>query len=98
MRLQRQSRLRFLLTSFIAWLIVLGLTGVASANTIGMNIIAKPVTRERIATLPKNQQKAWLGDFVRSEKQKAMDKQSLADGQKAACKTKPKHESVARGM
>src|ERR1039458_2368365 len=70
---------RFLL---LASIISLGLPASASANEIGMNVIAKPVTRERIATLPKKQQKAWLDYLERSEKQKAIDKQTLADEQK----------------
>ncbi len=63
-----------------------------------MNVIAKPVNRERIATLPKKQQKAWLEYLERSEKQKAIDKQTLADEQKAAGNTSPKHASGGRGM
>jgi PelA/Pel-15E family pectate lyase len=82
----------------IASLIVFGTPAVASANTIGTNIIAKPVTRDRIATLPKNQQKAWLDYLERSDKQKAIDKQTLADEQKAAGNKNPKHESGGRGM
>jgi len=82
----------------LASLITANLPATASANTIGTNIIAKPVTRERIATLPKNQQKAWLEYLERSEKQKAIDKQTLADEQKAAGNTSPKHESGGRGM
>ena len=70
----------------------------SSANVIGTNVIAKPVTRERIATLPKKQQKAWLEYLERSEKQKAIDKQTLADEQKAAGNTSPKHASGGRGM
>jgi PelA/Pel-15E family pectate lyase len=71
---------------------------IASANTIGTNVIAKPVTRERIDMLPKNQQKAWLEYLKRSEKQKAIDKQTLAAEQKAAGNTSPKHEMGGRGM
>ncbi len=82
----------------LASLITANLPAIASANTIGTNIIAKPVTRERIAALPKNQQKAWLEYLERSEKQKAIDKQTLADEQKAAGNTSPKHESGGRGM
>ncbi len=63
-----------------------------------MNVIAKPVNRERIATLPKKQQKAWLEYLERSEKQKAVDKQTLADEQEAAGNTSPKHASGGRGM
>jgi len=85
----------FLLT---ASLLALGLPSVSSSSVIGTNVIAKPVTRERIATLPKKQQKAWLDYLERSEKQKAIDKQTLADEQKAAGNTNPKHASGGRGM
>src|ERR1039458_7448161 len=84
--------------SLVACLITLGWHAVVSANTIGMNVIAKPLTRERIATLPKNQQKAWLEYLERSEKQKAIDKRTLADEQKAARNTSPEHASGGRGM
>ena len=57
-----------LLTLLIASIIVLGLPAITAANPIGMNVIAEPLTRERIATLPKNQQKAWLEYLERSEK------------------------------
>ena len=70
----------------------------SAANVIGMNVIAKPVTRERIATLPKKQQKAWLEYLERSEKQKAIDKQTLADEQKTAGNSNPKHAPMGRGM
>ena len=70
----------------------------SSAKVIGMNMIARPLTRERIAALPKKQQKAWLEYIDRSEKQKAIDKQTLADEQKAAGNTNPKHASGGRGM
>src|SRR5580704_5552173 len=93
MRLQSQT----VPLTFLASLIALGLPAIASANTIGMNIIAKPVTQERIAALPKNQQKAWLEYLERSEKQKAIDKQTLADEQKAAGNTSPKHTGAGFG-
>ncbi len=86
---------RFLL---LALIISLGLQSRASANEIGTNVIAKPVTRERIATLPKKQQKAWVDYLERSEKQKAIDKQTLAEEQKAAANTNPKHAGMGRGM
>ncbi len=94
MRLHRKSALFLLLAS----LAVLGTPPVTSASTIGMNVIAKPLTRERIGTLPKSQQKAWLAYLERSEKQKAIDKQTLADEQKAAGNASPKHASGGRGM
>ena len=84
----------FLLASLVA----LGLPAISSANTIGMNVIAQPLTRERISTLPKKAQKAWLEYLERSEKQKAIDKQTLANEQKAAGNTSPKHASGGRGM
>jgi PelA/Pel-15E family pectate lyase len=72
-------------------------TQAATANVIGMNVIAKPVTRERIATLPKNEQKVWLAYLDRSEKQKETDKQTLKSEQTAAGNTNPKHAPMGRG-
>ncbi len=90
---------RFILPASLLLVLLAALCSpsIVSANTIGTNIIAKPVTRERIAFLPKNQQKAWLAYLDRSEKQKAIDKRTLADEQKAAGNTSPKHESGGRG-
>jgi PelA/Pel-15E family pectate lyase len=65
---------------------------------IGTNIIAKPVTRERIATLPKKERKEWMAYLYRSERQKAIDKQTLKDEQQAAGNTHPKHASMDRAM
>jgi PelA/Pel-15E family pectate lyase len=90
------QNLRLFLT--LSLLVALGFSSLTRASVIGMNVIAKPVTRERIATLPKKQQKAWLEYLDRSEKQKALDKQTLADEQKAAGNTSPKHASGGRGM
>ncbi len=94
MRLQSRSLLLLLLASLAA----VGLHVNASATVVGTNIIAKPLTRERIATLPKKQQKPWIDYLERSEKQKAVDKQTLADEQKNAGNTSPKHASGGRGM
>jgi PelA/Pel-15E family pectate lyase len=93
MRSQSRSLLFLLLSSLAA----LGLPVTSSAKVIGMNVIAKPVTRERIAALPKKQQKAWLEYLERSEKQKAIDKQTLADEQKTAGNTNPKHAGLGFG-
>jgi PelA/Pel-15E family pectate lyase len=90
-------RSRSVLFLSLASLVVLGLPATSSAKVVGMNVIAKPVTRERIASLPKKQQKAWLKYLERSEKQKAIDKQTLADEQKAAGNTSPKHAGVGFG-
>src|SRR5208283_3029708 len=89
-----RSYSRSLLFLLLASLVALGLPAASSAKVIGMNVIAKPVNRERIATLPKKQQKAWLEYLERSEKQKAIDKQTLADEQKAAGNTNPKHAAL----
>ena len=62
-----------------------------------MNVIAKPVTRERIASLPRKEQKAWLEYLNRSEKQKVIDKRTLADEQKAAANLNPKHAPLGFG-
>ncbi len=75
----------------------LGMPRAAHGNVIGMNVIAKPVTRERIAALPRKEQKAWLAYLERSEKQKEVDKQTLHDEQTAAGNTNPKHAPMGRG-
>jgi PelA/Pel-15E family pectate lyase len=80
------------------FLVAFGLSPLSRPSVIGMNVIAKPVTRERIATLPKKEQKAWLEYLDRSEKQTAIDKQTLAAEQKAAGNTNPQHASGGRGM
>jgi PelA/Pel-15E family pectate lyase len=90
MRSNSPSLLFLLLASFTA----LGLPAPSAAKVVGMNVIAKPLTRERIAALPKKQQKAWLEYLDRSEKQKAVDKQTLADEQKASGNTNPKHAGL----
>ena len=92
-----RSHSRCLLLLYLAALAALGLPTTSSAKVVGMNVIAKPVNRERIATLPKKQQKAWLEYLERSEKQKAIDKQTLADEQRAAGNTSPKHAGVGFG-
>jgi PelA/Pel-15E family pectate lyase len=56
----------------------------AAASVIGTNVIAQPLTRERIATLPKKQQKAWREYLQRSDNQKAIDKATLQAEMKAA--------------
>lgn len=94
--MRSHQNLRLLLP--ISLLVALGLPTLDRASVIGMNVIAKPVSRERIATLPKKQQKAWLEYLDRSEKQKAIDKQTLFDEQKAAGNSNPKHASGGRGM
>jgi PelA/Pel-15E family pectate lyase len=72
-------------------------TPAAPASVIGMNVIAKPVTRERIAALPRREQKAWLAYLDRSEKQKQTDKQTLKSEQTAAGNANPKHAPMGRG-
>ena len=82
----------------LASIAALGLSPTVSATVVGTNIIAKPVTRERIATLPKKERKAWTAYLERSEKQKAIDRQTLKDEQKAAGNMHPKHAAGGRGM
>lgn len=68
------------------------LPALASAKVIGMNAVANSLTRERIvATVPKKQQKAWLAYLERSEKQQAVDKQTLKNESMAAGVTDPKY-------
>jgi PelA/Pel-15E family pectate lyase len=62
---------------------------VAGAKTIGMNTPARSLTRERIAQLPKSEQKAWFDYLERSERQRAADKASFAAEVKAAGVTTP---------
>jgi len=47
------------------------------AAIIGTNVPARPLTRERIATLPSDQQAAWLEYLTRSEQQKLADQAFL---------------------
>lgn len=71
----------------------------ASAKVIGMNAIAKSVTRERIlATLPKEQQKAWIAYLERSKKQQAIDRQTLKDEARATGVAEPKYAPHGFGM
>ncbi len=90
--------IRFLIRSvLLASTVFCGFAATGSANEIGVNVIAKSLTRERIAALPKKQQKAWLEYLARSERQKAIDKQTLADEQKVAGNTNPKHAALGFG-
>ncbi len=71
----------------ILWAALAGilLPSTASAKVIGMNVRAKWVTRQRIlAIVPKKEQAAWLAYLARSEKQQAIDKQTLKEQAKAA--------------
>ncbi|HEY1804106.1 MAG TPA: pectate lyase [Terracidiphilus sp.] len=81
----------------LALVVVSGFAAGSSANEIGMNVIAKPVTHERIETLPRKEQKAWLEYLNRSAKQKIIDKRTLADEQKAAGNANPKHPPLGFG-
>ncbi len=79
------------------FVLVLAVPQLVAANVIGANVIAKPLTRDRIATLPRKERKAWLEYLERSEKQKAIDKQTLAEEQKTSGNAHPKHASMGRG-
>lgn len=48
-----------------------------NAAIIGTNVPARPLTRERIASLPPEQQPAWLEYLTRSEAQKRADQAGL---------------------
>jgi PelA/Pel-15E family pectate lyase len=95
----RSSRagLHFLILSLAFAFIALMFAHPSSANVIGTNVIAKAVTRDRIASLPKKERKAWLAYLERSEKQKVLDKQVLQSEQKAAGNTNPQHALTGRG-
>jgi PelA/Pel-15E family pectate lyase len=62
----------------------------AAATVIGTNVIAQPVTLERISALPSAQRKAWRKYFTQSEKQKQIDKATLQTEMKAANVTESK--------
>ncbi|HEV2325289.1 MAG TPA: pectate lyase [Terracidiphilus sp.] len=88
MRFNRFALRAFLLSAIAS----LSLPVAVSAKVIGMNAIAKSVTRERItATLPKKEQKAWLAYLARSENQQAVDKQTLKNEAEAAGVKDPKY-------
>jgi PelA/Pel-15E family pectate lyase len=59
------------------------------AATIGANTPARSLTRERIAQLPKSEQKAWRAYLERSEQLRAADKAAFAAEVKAAGVTTP---------
>src|SRR5215471_13209660 len=94
----RNSRagLRSLILSLTFAFMALLFARESSANVIGTNVIAKAVTRDRIALLPRKERKAWLAYLERSEKQKALDKQVLQNEQKAAGNTNPQHAPTGR--
>lgn len=92
----QSSRFLHLFCALFA-LTALSLPQSALAKVIGTNVIAQPLTRERIDALPKQQRKPWLEYLARSEKQKARDKQTLTDEQKAAGDTSPKAAPSGRG-
>ena len=97
MRRVSTARFRLLSASIAILFAALALPSALSAEVIGTNVIALPVTRDRIARLPRKERKAWLAYLDRSEKQKALDKQALLDEQKAAGNTHPKHAPMGRG-
>ena len=49
-----------------------------SASVVGTNVAVKPLTRERVMTLPAKERGPWLAYIDRSEKQMAADKASFA--------------------
>jgi hypothetical protein len=73
-----------------------GATRVAAAKVIGTNIIAQPVTLERIATLPANQRKAWRDYLARSAAQQARDKAAFQAEMKSAGVTTPQPAPAGR--
>jgi PelA/Pel-15E family pectate lyase len=63
---------------------VLALLQPVQAKVIGTNVIAQPVTAERIAQLPRGEQRAWIDYLSRSNRQKQADKQALQQEMAAA--------------
>ncbi len=73
----------------------------AAASTIGTNLPAESLTRERIAQLPPKAQAAWLRYLERSERQRQADKDALRAELKAAglnAPTEPPHSFSARSI
>ena len=66
------------LTSLALHLIALSVTTVGFAKIIGTNPPALPLTQERIATLPKDEQPAWRDYLERSVRLRAADQTSFA--------------------
>ncbi|MGB6199529.1 MAG: hypothetical protein WBF35_08280, partial [Candidatus Acidiferrales bacterium] len=85
-----KTTLSFLSSMFLISLAAGVLCAPAAATVIGTNVIAQPVTPQRIATLPAAQQKAWRQYLARSEKQKALDKATLQAEMKSANVTESK--------
>ncbi|MGB6544374.1 MAG: pectate lyase [Candidatus Acidiferrales bacterium] len=85
-----KTTLSFLSSMFLISLAACALSAPAAATVIGTNVIAQPVTPQRIATLPAAQQKAWRQYLARSEKQKALDKATLQAEMKSANVTESK--------
>ena len=75
---------------FLVLLAACVLCTTVAATVIGTNTIALPVTLDRIATLPSDQQKAWRKYLERSEKQKKVDQATWHKEMKAANVTEPK--------
>jgi PelA/Pel-15E family pectate lyase len=73
----RQKSVMKTLSIFLIPLAACALCTSAAATVIGTNVIAQPVTQERIATLPRSQRKAWREYLAASEKQKEIDKATL---------------------
>lgn len=97
MRSTSRSRFPLLPVSIAFSFAALTLPVALSAKVIGANVIARPLTPERTATLPKKERKAWNEYLDRSEKQKEIDKRTLAGEQKAAGNANPKHAAMGRG-
>jgi len=79
-----------LLSLFLVPLSACALCTTAAATVVGTNVIAQPVTPERISALPSGQRKAWRKYLAQSEKQKQIDKATLQTEMKAANVTESK--------
>ena len=83
-----QNRTKGLRISAIAAALIAGVIA-ASASTIGTNPPVEPLTRARIALLPKKEQNAWFEYFARSQRQRQADKDFLQAELKRAEIEKP---------
>jgi PelA/Pel-15E family pectate lyase len=92
----RQENIAQRLSIFLIPLAACALCANATATVIGTNVIAQPVTLERISKLPSGQRKAWRKYLAQSEKQKQVDKATLQAEMKAANVTGPKQAPDGR--
>jgi len=83
---------------WIACLVLFTLPCSSQASVIGTNPPALALTAERIATLPKTEQPAWLAYLDRSESQRKADRQFFQDEFKKSVLREPVVPPAGRGV